>query len=1165
MSKFINPFETDIHKTERTLNQKLVEWINQIIQKEKLPFGYCEQETGGSDLKQPDIILFKLPQSKEVILVLELKKPYFNPLDFGVMKEPAWKKAVNRKAPYFATSNFQSLILFNTQKVNEQLPELQQIVNKYNLSAITDINLIDEPIYKNQIYKSLAIFLKDLAGFIFEKKEERKLAVDEWLVLLLQEHVSVLSSYYHGIIREQCLNNLDFRRRLQKWFNDQGWNFVFTAESTYAKAARQTAYWLTNKILFYDVLRTIDPQHFPQVKIPDDYNSGGMVRRFIQIYFDEVLKLDYETIFSSDFIDEVAFPEDKNVVSQIRKLTDDLNRFNFSEIEFEVLGQIFEKLIPTEERHNLGQYYTNADIVDLILQFAIQDEKDALFDPGCGAGTFLRRAYHLKKMKNSFLTHEEILATLWGNDIDKFAAGLTTINLAIADLRSKENYPRVVQKDFFEWFPGRVELPEQKRKIFFQGLGKNGKEITLPKYFDAIVGNPPYTRQEEMDDLNSKNGQEYKENLINRAVLDEAGRPYANLTKRACLYAYFFVHGTKFLKEGGRFGFIVSNSWLDVDYGKGLQEHFLKNYKIKAIIESKVERWFEQADINTCVVLLEKCSGENNEPKKEREENLVRFVNLKKPLSDFIPKASRIFEETVERKAAVEKLLDNIFSQTQISENENLRVFVKTQKELWEEGFNNDKQEYVGTKWGKYLRAPPIYFKILKKAKDKLVPLKKIADVRFGIKTGANEFFYLTEEEIKRRRIEKEFWMHQDEKGVWIPNYIIKSPKECGKIVVEPKDLKYRVLMIHKTRGQLRGKKVLDYIREGESQGFSEKDTCAQRSPWYDLGNWAPPDLIWPDAYNDRYGVFNTINNFADKRFFFLYFNDKSIATFMSSFLNSTIISMQIEINGITNLGEGAIYTNVYWLQEMLVPRFDEVIAQKLIKIIDTLKGREIDSVFEEIGARRPEDVMLEKVKPDRRELDKIIMGEILGLTEEEQLEVYRAVVDLVKSRLEKAKSVQNGNKTGEGINLSLLVKTVLEKVDGNRLGRFYGREIAGKLPKEARIIKLPQLGENSRLNQTLMGFRIESGKESLDFSTEEEAKYTAVFMEAGWEEVKMPSLEVVKKVLPKLEKIVKEIKEAIADYSDGVLDSKVKNQVEHLVWREVSKEDLSSSIDERK
>ena len=38
-------------------------------------------------------------------------------------------------------------------------------------------------------------------------------------------------------------------------------------------------------------------------------------------------------------------------------------------------------------------------------------------------------------------------------------------------------------------------------------------------------------------------------------------------------------------------------------------------------------------------------------------------------------------------------------------------------------------------------------------------------------------------------------------------------------------------------------------------------------------------------------------------------------------------------------------------------------------------------------------------------------MGDILGLSEDEQLEVYRAVVDLVKSRLDRAASEGRAHK----------------------------------------------------------------------------------------------------------------------------------------------------------
>jgi hypothetical protein len=382
--------------------------------------------------------------------------------------------------------------------------------------------------------------------------------------------------------------------------------------------------------------------------------------------------------------------------------------------------------------------------------------------------------------------------------------------------------------------------------------------------------NPPYTRQEEMEDIL----EEEKEKAYNKCIEDwgemskyKDKKP--RFSKRASIYVHFFIHGGRFLKEGGRLGLITSNSWLDVDYGGDLQRFFLENFKIKAIIESKVERWFEDADINTAITILERCSNP-----EERYRNVVRFVQLKKPLKEFIPPV----ENEDERWGYVEKLIQLIESKEGYYEDDEIRVFTKTQKELWEEGYDEEEGEYVGSKWGKYIRAPDIFFKILEKGKGKLVPLKEVAEVRRGFTTGANEFFYLTEEEIKKWGIEREFWMHplkkdedvpvpkhvwKDKNGeyfrvsqyaermkledvlrddgyvYWIPNYLIKSPRECKSILVDPKSLRYRVLLIHKDKSKLRETNVLKYIEWGEARGFHERPTCATRNRWYDLGDWS--------------------------------------------------------------------------------------------------------------------------------------------------------------------------------------------------------------------------------------------------------------------------------------------------------------------------------------
>jgi hypothetical protein len=96
-----------------------------------------------------------------------------------------------------------------------------------------------------------------------------------------------------------------------------------------------------------------------------------------------------------------------------------------------------------------------------------------------------------------------------------------------------------------------------------------------------------------------------------------------------------------------------------------------------------------------------------------------------------------------------------------------------------------------------------------------------------------------------------------------------------------------------------------------------------------------------------------------------------------------------------------------------------------LLRAFEQIASREVRSIFEELGFPlcrerkcdhpehpyehvRPEALTLEQVRaasPDRFELDRVVF-DALGLTDEERVEVYRAVAQLVKDRLVKARSV---------------------------------------------------------------------------------------------------------------------------------------------------------------
>jgi hypothetical protein len=433
------------------------------------------------------------------------------------------------------------------------------------------------------------------------------------------------------------------------------------------------------------------------------------------------------------------------------------------------------------------------------------------------------------------------------------------------------------------------------------------------------------------------------------------------------------------------------------------------------IIDNIVQRTFE-ADINTVIVLIKRPKDKN----QIKDEDVLKFIGFKKP-----------FEEI--SKAEVFKQIER---EDKFVINDIYRLFPKKRLELLEEGVEIPEDEglildvkslpYIGNKWGgKYLRAPEIFFKILEKGKDKLVRLGDIAEVKFGIKTGANKFFYL---EPTGKPAPKGL-LHVKNSAGW-EGYIedeflkpvIKSPRELKTIIVREEDLKYKVFMCHKSKEELKGTYALKYIEWGEKQGYSRRPTCATRPRWWDLGEWEISKNILPMFEDKRvYCFYNDCNAYIDAALYWVYSKTNEIN--LNILLNSSLLKLWKELLCRPPEGLGVMQMKVYHYNEMPIPIdfLNIEFTANFLKVYKSFIGREILTIFEELGFQKcnqrncnhpehpyehvkPEEVSFDRIMPDRRELDKIIF-EVLGLTEEEQLEVYRAVLELVKNRLLKAKS----------------------------------------------------------------------------------------------------------------------------------------------------------------
>ena len=364
-------------------------------------------------------------------------------------------------------------------------------------------------------------------------------------------------------------------------------------------------------------------QGLPALSVPTTIKTGEQLRKRLGEIFAKAMKIDYETVFTEELVDTVPFVSDE-AVELWREMVEDVERYDFTRFDYEVIGRIFERLIAPDERHKLGQYFTPSYVVDLINAFCIRSVDDAVLDPGCGAGTFLVRAYSRLRRLDAGKNHEELLEQLWGIDIARYPAHMSVINLAARDLASTENYPKIIHDDFFKVFSQKSQYEFYRRSYKVAGLSTEKVQTSVPQ-FDAVVGNPPYTRQEEMEDLFP--------GLKDRAHSAIQRDWKLEISKRSSIYALFFLHGAAFVKEGGYLGLLTHSSWIDVDYGKYLQEFFLNHFKIVAILEPQVEHWFPAVDVNTSITILQRCNK-----KAERSNNMVKFVQMKAPLSEFLPK-----------------------------------------------------------------------------------------------------------------------------------------------------------------------------------------------------------------------------------------------------------------------------------------------------------------------------------------------------------------------------------------------------------------------------------------------------------------------------------------------------------------------------------------------
>jgi type I restriction-modification system DNA methylase subunit len=363
-------------------------------------------------------------------------------------------------------------------------------------------------------------------------------------------------------------------------------------------------------------------------------------------------------------IDSRKLSVDDRVFGDICESLSHINSpYNFDVIPIHILGSIYEqflgKIIVTsdkkawleekaEVRKAGGVYYTPEYIVRFIVENTVgvlisgktpaQIANMRFADIACGSGSFLIGAYDCllryhtewynrnpsKAKAAECLPHDDgslhltltkkreiLLRNIYGVDIDPQAVEVAQLSLYLKLLEeettsSARNYQFEIRDEALlpslsgniacgnslvgtDYSDDELDLdPEAERQLNAMDFRVAFPKI-MPRGFDAVIGNPPYIRMESFKTIKS-----YLE------------RTYRTHAERADIYFYFVERAAALTRDGGRIGYILSNSFARSGSGEKLRTFVGETLNLEAVVEFGDFTPFKDATVYPIILILQK-------------------------------------------------------------------------------------------------------------------------------------------------------------------------------------------------------------------------------------------------------------------------------------------------------------------------------------------------------------------------------------------------------------------------------------------------------------------------------------------------------------------------------------------------------------------------------
>lgn len=279
----------------------------------------------------------------------------------------------------------------------------------------------------------------------------------------------------------------------------------------------------------------------------------------------------------------------------------------------QALWLLYEDLLNGGHVKDLGQYFTPPHVAHFTLS-GIRKDQTLILDPMAGHGVFLKIAGEMFPK-----------AKIVGVELDELP--LSAARLVIG----KKTKPIVA--DVFDW-----------------ALAQVTQDSTLE--FDSIVGNPAYVSYQNLQAIgNFSNNKpreplEYRTHLIRtlkeiaktKGTAPEINKIFRDWSGYSDLSMYALILAWLLTKPGGQIAFVLTNHWMERNYGELLRVFFAAHGTVRGIITHRTGNWFPRAQIPTSVIIFTKGHVAERQKNKgvpyveiwgEQTDNLSKYLDAR--------------------------------------------------------------------------------------------------------------------------------------------------------------------------------------------------------------------------------------------------------------------------------------------------------------------------------------------------------------------------------------------------------------------------------------------------------------------------------------------------------------------------------------------------------